>query len=272
MSKPTDFDEEVLAIVEDVGASLDQLADLDDDQREEMGALMETLGYDEAASIVRPTRRGLLKSGATGAAALVAGGLMGTAATDRATAGTQSTGTWGGPSDVQDLYVEDIFDSGDNNPMSFPGDGSVSIGTLGITNETFVEASRSSTAGSNSSGSWVNIVDTEDEDVRDEFNSSQQFSPDVTGKYDIIAQWAVRNGGSSDRIGFRVRNITDGTNAILKDTEPWDASSFAEPHWSATVELNSSKTYEIQVTDKDSSFEVNDSFTKLVIRRSVVHP
>ena len=156
MSKPTDFDEEVLATVEDVGASLDQLADLDDDQREEMGALMETLGYDEAANIVRPSRRGLLKSAATGATALATAGLVGTAATDRATAGTQSSGTWGGPSDIQDFYVEDIFDSGDNNPMSFPGDGSVSIEQATVTpsDKDILGVPDNATTGDLSFGDW----------------------------------------------------------------------------------------------------------------------
>jgi hypothetical protein len=215
MSKPTDFDEEVLAIVEDVGASLDQLADLDDDQREEMGALMETLGYDEAANIVRPSRRGLLKSGATGAAALATAGLVGTAATDRAAAGTQSSGTWGGPSDVQDFYVEDVYDSGDNNPMSFPGDGSVSIDDMSITNlgtRAYLGADQTVT-----SGSYTKVqFDTTSFDDKSEFDTTNyKFVASNAGRYSI--QSAVRWNDVSTGQRSYITIYKNGARILLEE-------------------------------------------------------
>jgi len=130
MSETADVDPDVVETVESAAVSLEELSDLDDKQREELAALMETLGHDEAAELVSPTRRGVLKTGALLGGALGAGGLLGARATGRARAGNEQTGTWGAPDNPQDAYLEDVYDHNDNNPMSFPGDGSVNIDVI----------------------------------------------------------------------------------------------------------------------------------------------
>jgi hypothetical protein len=123
----SELDSKTRAAVESLGSDLERLADLDDDQLDEVAALMETLGYDDGAAQLRASRRSLLKTGGAIGGALLGGGLMGSAATGRASAGNEQTGVWGSASEVQDAYLEDVYDHNDNNPMSFPGDGSVNI-------------------------------------------------------------------------------------------------------------------------------------------------
>lgn len=75
---------------------------------------------------VYPDRRDVLKAG-VGAAV---GGAAVFGSTGNAAAGSQSAGTWGTQAKPQDGYLEDLYDHNGNQPLSLPGDGSVSVDDL----------------------------------------------------------------------------------------------------------------------------------------------
>jgi hypothetical protein len=77
-----------------------------------------------------PSRRDALK---LGGGALTGAGLM-EATTNGAKAGSQSVGTIGTTSDPVDLVAEDFTDHNGNDVMELPGDGSVSIDEVTVTN------------------------------------------------------------------------------------------------------------------------------------------
>jgi len=140
-----------------------------------------------------------------------------------------------------------------------------------ITNETFIRATRGTSDTGNSSSSFVNLFDGESKDNRSEFNSSAQFSPDKDGEYAINLIGDIRGSTSDgDNLTFRVRNIIDTTTPEggTVEVEASGASPFAPAPF--VVNLNSAKTYEMQVTNADNSFDVNSFATSGVIRRSVV--
>lgn len=144
-----------------------------------------------------------------------------------------------------------------------------------ITDETFIRARRSADTGSQSSGNWVNIFDTEDKDNRDEFNASQQFVPDKDGWYVIGGQ--VVFGGSTasgDRLFFRIRDLDLSTNI----DQQWAASPDGNDPpvaFSFVVELTGGTAYEVNAANGDSSFSILGSVTGQrrtvgTFRRSVV--
>lgn len=77
-----------------------------------------------------PNRRDVLRAG-VGAAV---GGAAAYGATGGAAAGSQSAGVIGTQSEPQDAYLEDVYDANGNNPLTLPGDGSVSIADALINN------------------------------------------------------------------------------------------------------------------------------------------
>ena len=140
------------------------------------------------------------------------------------------------------------------------GDGlevpAVSTKIADITDMTFIKAQRDSDSATTSAGDYINVFDNRSADNRDELNQSGQFSPDNSGEYDIILNVALNNGASGDEIVVRFRNTTDGTDkdaiVVVGDRMP------AYANLTFTFELDSSKTYEVQATDLDSSFVVSN--------------
>jgi hypothetical protein len=152
---------------------------------------------------------------------------------------------------------------------------SVTTGEADITGETYIEAHLSSDITGVSSGTFTNPLDAENDDNLDELNSSQQFSPTETGKYTILGRVQMINVTDGDLIQFRLRNVTDGDNvAFLDAVEVGGGSNYTFLQVNESTTLESSKTYEFQVRDFDSSFGVGSGsdFTKIAIVRGVVHP
>lgn len=149
---------------------------------------------------------------------------------------------------------------------------SITANEASVTNETFVRAQRSSNSSSTASGTFINAYDGESKDVRGEFNSSQQFSPDESGEYEI-EMWADIRGNTAagDNLTFRVQNVTDASTVVFNNADA--AGSVPIPNFAWTVNLDSSKTYELQARNDDSSFVIQGSgFSQCgaVIKRSIV--
>lgn len=142
-----------------------------------------------------------------------------------------------------------------------------------ITNETYIEATRSSDASGISTGTWTNIADGEDKDVRNEFNSSQQFVPDATAEYTVNAYARMEPGSDQDRLQIRVRNITDSTTLI--GSLEFSASGTGDegviiPGLSGT--FSAGDKYEIQVVAIGGSFGIDATATRAVIKKTYPHP
>lgn len=154
-----------------------------------------------------------------------------------------------------------------------PDTGSISVDEdeASITNETHVRMARASDSSSQTSGTYVNVYDTELKDNRGELNGSQQFVPDETGLYDIVI--GVRMGVTAgDSIVARVVDVDTGNTANGGRSEEHAASSLEEAVFPLpSINLTAGQTYELQVADIDNSFTVNSTdFSIGMIRRSLV--
>ncbi|MDS0284685.1 hypothetical protein [Haloarcula onubensis] len=156
-----------------------------------------------------------------------------------------------------------------SNVGAFDSD-SVSTVENSITGETDVKLSRSSSLTSVSAGSYVNAFDTVDEDNRNEVNSSTEFVPDKSGRYEILAMVRMVPGSSGDNLRVRLQNVTDSTTIEPRFFDQASASAFQTVFLSFSFVLTSGKAYEIQVTDNNSSFDVDNADTAVSIRWSPV--
>lgn len=155
--------------------------------------------------------------------------------------------------------------------LTSPTFESVTAGEADITNETFIRATRGSNTSSQTSGTFVNIFDGESKDVRDEFDASQQFSPDETGEYFISFFIDFRGStAAGDDIQVRVRNVTDGLNETPQMRQGVGSATFTTGEFTHVFDLDSSKTYEFLATNLDNSFEIGASNTEGVISRQIV--
>lgn len=163
-----------------------------------------------------------------------------------------------------------IFDTSEWRSTRFID--SVDAGEVAVSGETYVEAHLSSNVSSISSGTFTNIVDTEDTDNRDEFNASQQFSPDSTGKYLVVAHALIDNGSAGDSYLMKLQNVTDGTRVV--QTADNDAGASTQIGLVAVEELNSAKSYEVQATNSDSQHRLRgvSDLTNLRISRLFSQP
>lgn len=143
---------------------------------------------------------------------------------------------------------------------------------IDITGETYIEAYRSTNATNITAGTLTNVVDTEVADVNDEFNSSQQFSPDTTGRYIFAGTVFFQNGTAGDEYDVLVRNVTDGVN--LNFTRYGDGGVEQTVPIYFEGEFNSSKNYEFLAKNNDSSFDLNsgESKNRVTIKKSIIHP
>jgi hypothetical protein len=157
--------------------------------------------------------------------------------------------------DISDFYNEET------NEVTAPvNNDSVDTEEGEVSNETFVRATRSTSSGSVSAGTYVNIYDTASKDNRSEFNESGngRFGPDKDGEYLIDVGYDIRgNTSSGDEIRVRVQNITDGSTVHRKFIESTGSASVSG--CSFIVNLDSSKEYELQVTNQNSSFDVKNN-------------
>lgn len=158
-----------------------------------------------------------------------------------------------------------------NQDQSIDNVGSLSLEQASVSGETVIEGVRDSDTSSTTSGDWNNVFDGEATDTRDEFNASQQFSPDKDGIYEIDVQ--VGFGGSTtdgDELRFRIRNVTDTSNVDDFQRVKAEGTTPIVP-FGKKYELDSTKTYEVQVTNQDSSYTVTSFGTHGYISWSVVH-
>lgn len=141
---------------------------------------------------------------------------------------------------------------------------SITVDQASVTGETLIKASRGSTSSSITAGDFVNIVDSEDEDKRDEFNASQQFVPDSTGDYLVVG--IAHFGGSSggNHVQIRLRDV-DGGNTIVETNVQIPANG-AEVNFSFLEELTSGTTYELQATNNDTAFDISTDTVLRIVR------
>lgn len=203
-----------------------------------------------------PTRRAAMG----GIAALAGAGSFAAGRASAAASTSDSDGDIGQPGNRVDAFL----DGADAN--------SVYADQADIINETYIQAIRSSDKTNIASGTWTNVADGESADNRNEFNSNQRFSPDESGEYLIIGWATLDDTSSDDRVGWRVRNVTDSTNTVFPGRAPLGVGTGVTVipiGWIGT--LDSAKTYTVEAQDVDSSFTMSAN-SRFTITRQVVHP
>lgn len=150
---------------------------------------------------------------------------------------------------------------------------SVSTDDADVIGVTVVDASRESTSNSNSAGTYVNIIDTENDDNLGELNTSQQFSPNVSGEYFVSANAFVNGGVGGDQLQIRVRNVTDGSTVAFRNFAADSSGGGANPSIIGPLTFDSGKNYEFQVTNNDSSFDIIAGIDRNYVKvlKEVVH-
>jgi hypothetical protein len=135
-----------------------------------------------------------------------------------------------------------------------------------ITNETLVLLDGDSavpgvTAGNYSSPDWKTIKDERGE------ISGNKFTPDKSGWYWISAYVEISNPSDGDEMIPRFHNVTDdssvefGPSMFANGTGEQGVSPFVR-----LAELDSGDSYEYQVTNKDSQFEISAGQCGMAIR------
>jgi hypothetical protein len=157
-----------------------------------------------------------------------------------------------------------------NNQLTISLADSISVSGADVTGETFIEASRAAADSGLTAGTWHNLFDTEETDNRGEFTNFQ-FSPDKDGWYVVDGVMGIDPGSSGDALAVRCHNVTDDTTVKDRLAQFYtpDVNAAAIP-FSATVPLDSAKTYEIQGSDFQSSFALRRDETFGTIKRSVI--
>lgn len=258
----------------DRDSRLDRLEARLDRQEQSMKRLAGMIG-ERAAEARGLSRRDVLEAGGyVGLGLTIAsGGFI--AGSETAAADAQGNeGTSADP--LSKLWAHEI-ESGDGaSTLNIPD--SVDINQLHVDNATYVEAHRESDNSDISAGSWTNLVDTEDNDVRNELDSNQKFSPDASAEFTFRGVMWIAPGADGDRLDVRVQNVTDGSTvkSILAAIEIGGKSSTtAAIPFAITVPLNNSKSYEVQGADQDSSFDLKGGFASAcyyTIQQAVVRP
>lgn len=169
---------------------------------------------------------------------------------------------------AQSLSAEDIYGPGGQGSADAVAFEAVETGQASVANETFVRGQRGSATSTIASGTYVNIFDGASKDVRGEFNGNAEFAPDKSGEYLVNVVPDIRNNSAGDTLSFRIYNTsvskTVGSIARAEATGTADT-----PVFTRVVRLTEGDSYELQITNNDSSYSV-ETVSSGVILRSVV--
>lgn len=146
--------------------------------------------------------------------------------------------------------------------------GSLAGGSAGggiITDETVVRMSRSSQSSSTTAATAINIVDTTDEDNLGEV-TNQQFTPDETGDYLVIAYPSFFTTGTGP-CRTHVFDV-DASEVVVERLEHINHSTDSFVHV-MDVRLTSGTTYEIQTQNDSNDYQLQPN-SQVVIKRSPV--
>jgi hypothetical protein len=171
--------------------------------------------------------------------------------------------TWGGPNNRFDAWLGEADAE------------SISTDKGDITNESFIAGYLDTIKTGVSSNDFVNVVDSEEEDVLDEFNSSYEFTPSTTGWYDVTVFCRPSSMTSGDSVQLGLRNTSDndwvGIPGLAEAYLLFNADeSFEDKIVSGTFKLKSGKNYEPLSRNLDSSYDITRGYVQ--IKKAVVHP
>lgn len=141
-----------------LATAIEELSQLDADQRAELAGLFDDLGHQTAADQLRGSRRDLLKTAGVLTGTAIGGGILGATGVDRSRAASNESGTWGDPNNPQDVFVDDLLDSGNNIALTAPGNGEIDINRMTVNNDLAIQSVAASGEVDLSSGSAT--VDT----------------------------------------------------------------------------------------------------------------
>jgi len=146
----------------------------------------------------------------------------------------------------------------------------VQTGEADIKNETLVSRGLTSNdRASINSNIWAQVTFSDaDLDARGEYDGgSDQFSPDVSGWYMVLSQVLLNDGGTSEGLSIRLRNVTDSASVSRAVLDGVDTSGIGtNMSLSGVFELFSGKNYEVQVRNSSSSDRIWDDPGHLSIR------
>lgn len=151
----------------------------------------------------------------------------------------------------------------------------VDANELESTGGTFVKAILEASKTGIAAGQWTKIVDTELVDTLGEFNSNFRFSPDETGWYRVRATARIAPGADGDLVEMKLQDVTNGNTVLgLDGLEVGGATNFTFLQGDVSEELYKSNNYEIQVRDRNSTFDIESfgSQTSLTITDEIIHP
>lgn len=139
--------------------------------------------------------------------------------------------------------------------------------------QSFVEATRESSSTGNSSGAWVNALDTQQTDAQSEFdeNSNARFNPDVAGWYRFDFGVRFFSVTDQDTLNLRIRDVDGGSTVSTKN--PSTSASGTADNINGTIKANLSANtnYEVQATDATNGFSVGTG-TYCQIEPCIVQP
>ena len=153
-------------------------------------------------------------------------------------------------------------DSGADREATLAPDGtfsapSVETGSLSATGMTNVRAVLSSTQSLTSGNAETVAFDSTPRDTRGEFDTSTNaFSPDETGYYNVGAYLTLTSGNDGDGVLLELRE--DGSNIVSKDLK-WQSGIFGRYSASISVngiELSSGSSYTVSIRNDDSDDEI----------------
>jgi hypothetical protein len=256
-----------------------------EDLRERVDELEAQL--DEQQTLIQqmlPSRRDLLKAGGAG----VAGLLLGSATSGNAAAGSDSVGQIGTQANPVDAVLEDVYDDGGNQPMSFPGDGSVSIADTQTDPSSNGELQRNGTdvkvysGGSvrnlstigNSGFSLPELARTDGWWHRQNFDSLNGMNQVTTGSGSISLEqrWLELSTGNTDdskaqvleRFGEQISPLTWDKDRIMALGIPyWDTGGPVGTFWGgATAGSYNTNHIGVQVNNGDLEGSVSNGSSR----------
>jgi len=144
---------------------------------------------------------------------------------------------------------------------------SLDIGSATVTNSTFIQSERGSNSASTSSGTWVAIADTEQEDNLSEQDSSFNINVDESGWYEVFATAQI-GCSDGDTIQCAIRDV-DAGSSLFRNSQVVGGGVSQDVGLAATVNLSAGTNYQVQGRNGSSSFKIFTN-TRYVVKRSVV--
>lgn len=225
------------------------LLQLEPQKQQQLVDLVENGDIETVADATGMSRRQVLMAAAALGVGALGGGMTAREFIQQAEAAastSDSDGNVGLPGDRVDVFADGVDST------------SVNTDTAKTTNQTYAILTRGSNSNSTSSGTFINPYTGDSKDRRNEV-SSGQLNPDQSGEYTIIASIKIDgNTQSGDLLRAQVYDVTNNT-ALGPEDQRSVSTAAPDMQFFFGATLTAGTTYEIQVTNQNSSFVVKSA-------------